>query len=152
MNGIFREQGPRAVPISYPHMSITRGHGRRQGLCSNTPSFCQCVLMLYCAQTSLLLLCWLLVTFGALIWCNKVCNSILGAFLHFLLLLLIDIFSFILCAIPWGVYESLSLLKTRSYYEFLIYQDSFLSTHLPSVSLIHWFIHWFIHFCSLRLG
>ena len=41
--------------------------------------------------------------------------------------------------------------KWGSNYEFLIYQDSFLSTHLCSVPLIDWLIHWFTFFTVPRV-
>jgi hypothetical protein len=59
-------------------------HLELQPSCSSTLCCCfHSLLMLYCAQTSPVLLWCLLVNLGHLIWCKKVCNSLLGAFWHF---------------------------------------------------------------------
>jgi hypothetical protein len=82
-------------------------HLELQPPCSSTLCCCShTLLMLYCAQTSLVVLWCLLVNCGHLIWCKKVCSPFLGAFLHFLhffCYVLIEIFSPCLCSTLWSV-------------------------------------------------
>ena len=65
------------VCAKIPHLDLQPWCSSR--LCCSSQS----LLLLCCPQTPSLLQCWLLVNFGPLIWCNKVCDSFWALFCSF---------------------------------------------------------------------